>query len=52
LGKKITRIQEKKMAQRQKHTLHDHLADVKAGKRRFENAFQGVSRMILENDCP
>jgi len=38
------------MAQRQKHTLHDHLAAVKAGKRRFENAFQGVSRMILEND--
>ena len=38
------------MTQRQKHTLHDHLAAVKAGKRRFENAFQGVSRMILEND--
>jgi len=38
------------MAQRQKHTFHDHLAAVKAGKRRFENAFQGVSRMILENE--
>jgi serine protein kinase len=38
------------MAQRQKHTLYDHLAAVKEGKRRFENAFQGVSRMILESD--
>ncbi|MGW8324973.1 MAG: serine protein kinase PrkA, partial [Desulfobacterales bacterium] len=38
------------MVQRKKHTLHDHLAAVKAGERRFENAFQGVSRMILEND--
>jgi hypothetical protein len=47
---KNTRIQEKKMAQRKTHTLYDHLAAVKAGKRRFENAFQGVSRMILESD--
>jgi serine protein kinase len=31
-------------------TLHQHLAAVKDGKLRFENAFQGVSRMILEND--
>jgi len=38
------------MTQRQKHTIHDHLAAVKSGKRRFENAFQGVSKMILEND--
>jgi serine protein kinase len=38
------------MVQRKKHTLHGHLAAVKAGERRFENAFQGVSRMILEND--
>ncbi len=38
------------MAQRQKHTFYDHLAAVKSGKRRFENAFQGVSRMILESD--
>ena len=38
------------MVHRKKHTLHDHLAAVKAGERRFENAFQGVSRMILEND--
>ena len=38
------------MVQRKEHTLHDHLAAVKAGERRFENAFQGVSRMILKND--
>ena len=38
------------MVQRKKHTLHDHLAAVKAGERQFENAFQGVSKMILEND--
>ena len=31
-------------------TLHQHLAAVKEGKLRFENAFQGVSRMILENE--
>jgi serine protein kinase len=30
--------------------LHHHLAQVKAGKRCFENAFQGVARMILESD--
>jgi serine protein kinase len=30
--------------------FHRHLANVKAGKRCFENAFQGVSRMILESD--
>jgi serine protein kinase len=30
-------------------TLQHHLAEVKEGKRRFENAFQGVSRMILES---
>jgi serine protein kinase len=29
--------------------LLQHLAAVKAGKRRFENAFQGVARMILED---
>jgi serine protein kinase len=28
--------------------LQDHLAAVKEGNRRFENAFQGVTRMILE----
>jgi serine protein kinase len=30
--------------------LQEHLTQVKEGKRRFENAFQGVSRMILEQD--
>ena len=29
--------------------LLQHLKAVKAGQRRFENAFQGVSRMILES---
>jgi len=29
-------------------TLNQHLAAVKEGKRSFENAFQGVARMILE----
>ncbi len=29
-------------------TLNQHLAQVKEGKRCFENAFQGVARMILE----
>ena len=32
------------------NSLHDHLTAVKEGRRRFENAFQGVSRMILESD--
>jgi len=31
-------------------TLHHHITAVKQGKRRFENAFQGVSRMVLENE--
>ena len=31
-------------------TLHQHLTAVKNGKLRFENAFQGVSRMILESE--
>ena len=30
-------------------TLHHHVQKVKERKRSFENAFQGVSRMILEN---
>ncbi len=30
--------------------LQQHLAAVKSGKRRFENAFQGVTRMILEKE--
>ena len=31
-------------------TLHQHMGAVKDGKLRFENAFQGVSRMILESE--
>jgi serine protein kinase len=31
-------------------TLHQHMAAVKDGKLRFENAFQGVSRMTLESE--
>ena len=30
--------------------LHHHLSQVKSGSRCFENAFQGVARMILESD--
>ena len=32
------------------NTFHQHLTAVKDGKLRFENAFQGVSRMILETE--
>jgi len=38
------------MANKSDSTLHYHLSDVKDGKRCFENAFQGVTRMILESD--
>jgi len=38
------------MASKEKNTLEYHLNAVKEGERRFENAFQGVSRMILESD--
>jgi serine protein kinase len=31
-------------------TLTDHIASVKAGERRFENAFKGVARMILGSE--
>ncbi|MCU0285274.1 MAG: serine protein kinase PrkA [Acidobacteria bacterium] len=31
-------------------SLQEHLTAVKEGKRRFENAFQGVTRMILEEE--
>ena len=31
-------------------TLREHAAAIKEGNRRFENAFQGVARMILENE--
>ncbi len=37
------------MASTMNSTLQHHLTAVKEGKRRFENAFQGVSRMILES---
>jgi len=30
--------------------LHHHMFELKAAKRRFENAFQGVARMILDSD--
>ena len=30
--------------------LHLHMSEVKSGKRRFENAFEGVARMILDSD--
>ncbi|HSO18802.1 MAG TPA: serine protein kinase PrkA, partial [Desulfosarcina sp.] len=30
-------------------TLQHHLEEFKAGRRRFENAFQAVARMILDN---
>jgi serine protein kinase len=32
------------------NSLHHHLVAIKDGHRRFENAFQGVARMILETD--
>ncbi|MFN2371447.1 MAG: serine protein kinase PrkA [Candidatus Krumholzibacteriia bacterium] len=36
------------MAVEKKHTLQSHLQALKSGERVFENAFQGVSRMILD----
>ncbi len=38
------------MAIKTKSALHHHMSEVNAGKRRFENAFQGVARMILDSD--
>lgn len=38
------------MADKSNHTLLHHLGAVKDGRRCFENAFQGVTRMILEGD--
>jgi serine protein kinase len=38
------------MATKSTSALHQHLSLVKEGKRCFENAFQGVARMILESD--
>jgi len=37
------------MADKSDSALYRHLAHVKEGNRRFENAFQGVTRMILES---
>ncbi len=39
----------KKATTQPKSQLHQHCIAVKNGERRFENAFKGVSRMILEN---
>ena len=38
------------MVKKNTSALHQHLIEVKEGKRCFENAFQGVSRMILESE--
>jgi serine protein kinase len=38
------------MQQNIKLKLSHHIQEVKKGKRRFENAFQGVARMILKGD--
>ncbi len=38
------------MAEKDNGTLYQHLQAVKEGRRYFENAFQGVARMILESD--
>ena len=38
------------MTERDEHTLFFHLGAVREGIRCFENAFQGVTRMILEGD--
>ena len=37
------------MAKELHSALYHHLSEIKAGKRRFENAFQGVARMILDS---
>ena len=36
------------MAKSKQNGLHHHITAVKKGERAFENAFQAVSRMILE----
>jgi len=38
------------MAGNENNSLQHHLNSVKSGDRRFENAFHGVARMILEDD--
>jgi hypothetical protein len=39
----------KKAQTRPKSALHAHCIAVKEGRHRFENAFQCITRMILEN---
>ena len=36
------------MIENRKNTLHNHLLALKGGERRFENAFEAISRMILD----
>ncbi len=43
-------LEEGMMAQGKISTLHQHITAVKKGERAFENAFQSVTRMILEKD--
>jgi len=38
------------MTEPRTNSLHNHLTSVKKGERVFENAFQSVSRMVLEGD--
>jgi serine protein kinase len=38
------------MAQSKKDSLHEHITAVKKGERAFENAFQAVTRMILDKE--
>jgi serine protein kinase len=38
------------MSKKRVFTLQEHLTAVKDGERKFENAFQAVSRMILGNE--
>ncbi len=38
------------MVKKNTSALHQHLVEVKKGTRCFENAFQGVARMILDSD--
>jgi len=43
-------LRRRTMAEKRKNSLHNHITSVKKGERVFENAFQGVSRMVLEGD--
>ena len=38
------------MAEQRNNSLHYHITSVKKGERVFENAFQSVSRMVLEGE--